>query len=136
MSLVVLALWLLNTGAVRANGDEIYPISAGWTSTSGGYFMTEDFARDVLAGWQTDKADKETYKRGFEQAQTEAETLRAQLNAAIATYEEAQALERAAYKQELRRARSIGFGPFAGYGRASNGKWEACVGFGLVWKLF
>jgi hypothetical protein len=43
--------------------------------------------------------------------------------------------ERKAWKSTLRRARSPGFGVFAGAGYAGSG-FEAVIGVGLVWRVF
>lgn len=114
----------------------MFAIESGWTAEEPGYYMTDEFARDVVAGWRTDKADKETYKRASECYHAQWQAALSDLNSTIATFEQAQETERAAYRKAIQRARGIGFGPFAGIGYASNGDIEACVGLGLVWKIF
>lgn len=43
--------------------------------------------------------------------------------------------ERVSHRAELRRAKSPGFGFFAGPSVTHNGNFEVVAGFGLVWKL-
>ena len=93
MSLALLSLWLLNIDAPLATGSEMFAIESGWTAEEPGYYMTDEFARDVVAGWRTDKADKETYKRASECYHAQWQAALSDLNSTIATFEQAQETE-------------------------------------------
>lgn len=129
---LLLALWLclLSIGA----NAEIRHIPHGWVSPAAGYYMTEDAGRDILEGWASDRAARDTYKAALDDMSQEWQGFNASLVAQVEAVKVSLANERATNKATLRRARAPGFGVFAGC--SFNGGAEFVVGAGLVWKIF
>lgn len=99
--------------------------------------MTEQAGRDILEGWRSDRAAKETYKAALDDIQGEWRVFRGSIEEQISAVKESLAAERTANKAALRRARSPGFGVFAGAGYAPVGsEVRFVVGVGLVWRVF
>lgn len=98
--------------------------------------MTEQTGRDILEGWRSDRAAKETYKTALEELHGEWRIFRGSIEEQIAVVKESLVAERTANKAALRRARSPGFGVFAGAGYApAGGEVRFVVGVGLVWRV-
>jgi RNA polymerase-binding transcription factor DksA len=91
--------------------------------------------QEITAMAQTYRTERdiwaESYKDLSDKATAHAAEQRENLAALRAQIEN----ERSAWKGELRKAKSPGFGIFAGVGYTGSGV-EAVVGVGVVWRLF
>lgn len=134
LALLLLSLWLFLSSI--AESAEIEYIRAGWTSPASGYYMTDQAGRDILAGWSSDRAAKETYKAALDDLYAEWQTFKGDMSAQIAEIKEAHTKERQEWQKALRQARSPGLGVFAGAGYTTGGEVQGVVGVGLVWKVF
>lgn len=134
LSLLSCCPYLMNTG----ESAEIEYIQRGWTAPTTGYYVTERAARDILAGWRSDRAEKEIYKRSFNELHLESRITTEILEEQIADIKESLKNERFANEAALRKANAPGFGLFAGVGYApfNSGEVRFVVGFGWTWRVF
>lgn len=125
-------LWLCwaSTGA----SAEIEHIPSGWTAPAAGYYLTEGAGRDILEGWRSDRAARDTYKAALDDLSQEWQGFNSSIVAQVAAVKDSLSTERAVNKAALRKARAPGFGVFGGC--SFNGGAEFVVGVGLVWKIF
>lgn len=80
---------------------------------------------------------KESYKAALDELYGEWQAFKGDMASQIAEVKDFLAAERTANKAALRRARSPGFGVFAGAGYVPVGsEVRFVVGIGLVWKVF
>lgn len=98
--------------------------------------MSEQAARDILAGWRSDRAARDTYKVALDDLSQEWQGFNASIVAQVEAVRDSLAVERASNKAALRKARAPGFGVFGGVGYTSNGEVQGVVGVGLVWRVF
>lgn len=111
-------------------------VPAGWTATEPGYWGTEQDGRDTLEAIRTYREERDAWRKAFEAAQDENRAFQEKMEQRFTALEESLEAERAAWKREIRKARSPGFGMFAGYGLDSRGEGNFVIGAGLVWKVF
>lgn len=98
--------------------------------------MPVETGRDILEGWSTDRAAKETYKTALEEMRSEWQGFRADMQTQISDIRETLQAEREAHKKELRKAKRPGLGFFGGIGYTTNGDVEGVAGIGLVYKVW
>lgn len=98
--------------------------------------MTEQAARDILAGWSSDRAAKETYKAALDDLYGQWQMFKNEMQAQISDVKETLIAERKSSKAALSKARRPGLGVFAGAGYTTNGSVQGVVGVGLVWRVF
>lgn len=118
------------------NAGEIEHVPAGYVTPEIGYFMTEQAGRDVLEGWSTDRAAKETYKAALDDMYSEWKAFKSSMEEQITTIKDELAEERAASKAELRKAKRPGFGVAIGVMYATDGDVRFGITLGYVYKLF
>lgn len=104
--------------------------------TGYGYYLSEQAGRDILAGWSSDRTEKEVYKAALDDMHYEWQLFKASMESQIADIREAHQEEREEWQKALRKSRSPGLGIFLGAGYGSRGETEVVIGVGLVWKVF
>lgn len=125
--LLSLLLYLTSTG-------ESATAEVEYTGTS--FILSEQAGRDILAGWRSDRAAKETYKAALDDLYGEWQAFKGIMTGQIAEIKEAHAKERQEWEKALRKSRAPGFGVFGGIGYTTSGEVQGVVGVGLVWKVF
>ena len=114
----------------------IQRVPPGWAATEPGYFMADDAMREFATAAFTYEAESLLWQKAYhelsEQARARALALQGELSALRRDLD----LERAQWRGALRKARSPGFGVFAGVGYSAGGEINAVVGVGVVWKIF
>jgi hypothetical protein len=110
-------------------------VPPGWTADTEGYYLNAEALSSLTAASKTYRLERDAWEKAYyelsreslqfsESLETQMKELRRQLDS-----------ERGAWKSAIRRARSPGFGVFAGVGYTSSGI-EPVIGVGVVWKLF
>lgn len=120
----------------EVNAGEIEYVPAGYTTKVSGYFMTEQAGRDVLEGWTTDRAAKETYKAALDDMRYEWQSFKVSMDEQITTIRNELAEERATFKAELRKAKRPGLGVAIGVTYTTDGDVRFGITLGYVYKIF
>lgn len=114
---------------------EIRRVPPGWTAAKEAYVANEEAMRTVYAAIRTYREERDVWEQAYHELSGESEAFRKDMEARIAGLERTAAEERTAWKAALRKAKSPGFGVFAGPSWDGD-KVELAVGIGVVWKLF
>lgn len=111
-------------------------VPQGWQTTEPGYWGTMTDGRDTLEMVLVYREERDSWRRAFEAAQEANRTFHSQMEARFDSLERSVETERAAWKKELRKARSPGFGLFTGFGVDHRGEGNWVIGAGLVWRVW
>lgn len=98
--------------------------------------MDTQTGRDVLAGWQKDREERDIYKAAAEESMSKNDELKTVVSAEFAKLKAANEEDRAEWKKALSRSRAPGLGVFIGIGYTTQGDVEGVAGVGVVWKLW
>jgi hypothetical protein len=133
-ALLVLLLWRSSYGA-EAPEVVLIRVPPGWTANEEGYYLNAEALASLTAASKTYRLERDAWEKAYYELSSESlqfsESLEAQMRELRRQIDD----ERSAWKSSIRRARSPGFGVFAGAGYTGDGI-EAVVGVGLVWRLF
>ncbi len=109
-------------------------VPKGWVAPQIAYVASEEFSQETtesiegyeerLSMWQ------EAYFELSRESEAYAKTMETRWRKALS---DLNSLEKR-HKRELRRARSPGFGPFAGIAYTTDGDFRGVVGIGFVWR--
>jgi hypothetical protein len=101
-----------------------------------GYLANEEALRTVYSAIRTYREERDAWERAYHELSERSESYASDMKRSLAGLQRALDEERAAWRSSLRRARSPGFGVFAGVGYSAGGEINAVAGVGLVWKIF
>lgn len=114
-------------------------VPAGWIAPEIVYVLNEEAERQTIIALETYEEKLELWRDAYDTLYGKAEAYRADMEARWARVMRDIGDMRAAHGKALRaaesRARSPGFGVFAGVGY-SNGEFNPSVGIGVVWRWF
>ena len=114
---------------------EVTPVPAGWTSPIEGYFLNELALRGLTGAARTYRLERDAWEQAYGELFDMSAAFQAETQERILGLNEQLDAERSAWGKEVRRARSFGFGVFAGAGIVPGG-FEPVVGAGIVWRIF
>jgi hypothetical protein len=111
-------------------------VPPGWTSESEGYYLNTEALSSLAAASKTYRLERDAWEKAYYEISDKAEQFRGTVEAQISELRLQLEDERNAWRSALRKARSPGFGLFAGAGYSASGEINAVVGVGVVWKIF
>ena len=110
-------------------------VPPGWTAQTEGYYLNAEALSNLTAAAKTYRLERDEWERAFGKLSDEADIYKSTIEAQLAGLKNQLNRERDAWSRDIRRARSPGFGIFAGVGVVPGGV-EAVAGVGVVWKVF
>ena len=111
-------------------------VPAGWTTPKPGYWGDDGTGSETLEVLRTTREERDAWERAFYRQKDENMAFKDAMEARFNDLEKNLAVERAAWKREIRKAKGPGFGVFAGYGFNDRGDGDFVAGFGLVWRVW
>lgn len=135
LTVSLLLLWPRSSYSAEAPEVNLIRVPPGWTAKEEGYFLNAEALSSLTAAAKTYRLERDAWESAYRELSGKSEAYAADMKRSIAELRGQLDAERAAWKGELRRARSPGFGIFAGAGYTGSGV-EAVVGVGVVWKVF
>jgi hypothetical protein len=133
-SLLVL-LWLKSSYGEEAPEVVLTRVPPGWAATDEGYYLNAEALSSLTAAAKTYRLERDAWTKAYYELSDKSDEFRGRVEARMKDLERQLDEERAAWKASIRRARSPGFGLFAGAGYTGSGV-ETVVGVGVVWRLF
>ena len=102
-------LWALCLPSRAAKSNpEIYRVPAGWTSTQRGYWLTDNAARDIAAGWSADRESVRILRQGLADLRTEVSAANADTQRLLGDLRKEINNERIRYNTKIRTTKSQG----------------------------
>jgi hypothetical protein len=134
---MALVVWLFPKSSYSADEPPIVLIHTppGWTTPTEGYFLDVKTMSDMTAAIKTYRLERDAWQDAYQELSEKSEKFGIDMRKSLSDLRGQLEEERAAWKAELSRARSPGFGVFAGAGYTGSAV-EVVVGVGAVWKLF
>lgn len=109
-------------------------VPEGWVAPEISYVANEEFAQKNVAAIETYQERLSLWQDAYFELSRESEAYATDMEARWRkALSDLNAMEKR-HKQELRRARSPGFGPFAGIAYTTDGDFRGVVGIGFVWR--
>ena len=131
---------ILVPSLASAASPSIERVPAGWVAPEISYVLNEEAERQTIIALETYEEKLTLWQNAYEELYRKAETYRLDMESRWArVMQEIRDME-VAHKKELRaarsKARSPGFGPFAGIAYTTDGDFRGVVGIGFVWRWF
>ncbi len=111
-------------------------VPPGWQAQTEGYYLNAEALSNLTAAAKTYRLERDEWIKAFDDLFDESELFRVTIEAQLADLRGQLQRERDAWQRDIKRARSPGFGIFAGVGVTSSGGIEPVAGVGVVWRVF
>lgn len=111
-------------------------VPKGWVAPEISFILNEEAERQTVTALETYEEQLEVWQRAYDELYDKTETYRADTEArwvrVMKNIKEMETAHAAEVKAAKKKARSPGWGVFAGFGHEG----DAVIGVGLVWKVF
>jgi hypothetical protein len=135
LTALLMLLWVRSSYGAEAPEVVLKRVPPGWTAEEEGYYLNTEALSSLTAASKTYRLERDAWMKAYYELSDKSESFRGSVETQIKELRRQLDEERSAWKSSLRKARSPGFGVFAGAGYAG-GEVEVVVGMGLVWRLF
>ncbi len=132
----MLASWRSSSDSAELPEIKVLRVPPGWRANEESYVFNEAAMREVYVALETYEQEIGIWMRAYFELAEKSEIHAKSLESGLKSLKTQLDSERREWKAALSRARSPGFGVFAGVGYTTSGSVEGIAGAGFVWKLF